>query len=187
MSNSVIFYSKKCKYSSKALKIISENNIPIKSICIDDKSIELPSFLKVVPTIIEQGTDRPLEGDFVFKWLQSRIKKTINGSNTSTNSQITSSNPQLTSNNPQTDNSKIQPFFSNEMSGYSDGYSYLNNESPMNHSYEFLNGIPSNNNQMTPQMNSNENSSEKENEFNKDYENYLKSRNLDIPMPLERN
>ena len=182
MSNSVIFYSKKCKYSNKALKIISENNIPIKPICIDDKSVKLPSFLKVVPTIIEQGTDRPLEGDFVFKWLESRIKKPMNSSSSSTN-------PQLTSSNPQTDNSQIQPFFSNEMSGYSDGYSYLNNESPMNHSYEFLNGIPSNNqnnNQMTPQMNSNQNSSEKEDQFNKDYENYLKSRNLDIPMPIER-
>jgi len=180
MSNSVIFYSKKCKYSNKALKIISENNIPIKPICIDDKSIKLPSFLKVVPTIIEQGTDRPLEGDFVFKWLQSRTKKSVN---------VSSSNSQITSNNLHTDNSQIQPFFSNEMSGYSDGYSYLNNESPMNHSYEFLNGMPSNNqnnNQMNPQINSNQNSSEKEDQFNKDYENYLKSRNLNIPMPIER-
>ena len=130
MSKSVLFYSNKCKHSSKALEIIKQNNININMVSIDNKNIKLPSFLKVVPTIIEQGSDTPLEGDFVFKWLER-----FNKSDTSQEK----NHLQIEKNEPNSDS--IQPFFSNEMSGYSDGYSYLSNENPMNHSYEFINGI----------------------------------------------
>ena len=78
MSNSVLFYSNKCQHSKKALDIINKNNINIKLVSIDDKNVKLPSFLKVVPTIIQQGNDRPLEGDFVFKWLERSKSQNTN-------------------------------------------------------------------------------------------------------------
>ena len=169
MSKSVLFYSNKCQHSKKAIDIINKNNINIKLVSIDDKSIKLPSFLKVVPTIIEQGIEQPLEGDFVFKWLDRYNKQ---GS-----SQVSTKEKP----NQLQDNSKIEPFFSNEMSGYSDGYSYLNNENPMDHSYQFLNGIESS----QKNVSSSDNSS-KEDEFNKQYEMLMEQRRQEVPNPVDR-
>ena len=83
------------------------------------------------------------------------------------------------------DDAKIQPFFSNEMSGYSDGYSYLNNENPMDHSYQFLNGVE-NNKQDIISSESSSNSSSKEDEFNKQYETLMEQRRQEIPDPVHR-
>ena len=176
MSKSILFYSNKCQHSKKALDIINKNNINIKLVSIDDKSIKLPSFLKVVPTIIEQGSEQPLEGDFVFKWLNRYNKQ----DSSQLNSQVQKKEP-----NQLQDDSKIQPFFSNEMSGYSDGYSYLNNENPMDHSYQFLNGVE-NNKQDIISSESSSNSSSKEDEFNKQYETLMEQRRQEIPDPVHR-
>tara|TARA_B100001248_G_scaffold253914_1_gene231692 strand:- start:1749 stop:2261 length:513 start_codon:yes stop_codon:yes gene_type:complete len=169
MSKSILFYSNRCQHSKRALDIINKNNINIKLVSIDDKSIKLPSFLKVVPTIIEQGIEKPLEGDFVFKWLDRYNKQ--NSSQVSTQDKP----------NQLQDNSKIQPFFSNEMSGYSDGYSYLNNENPMDHSYQFINGIEN-----TQKNMSSSESSSKEDEFNKQYEMLMEQRRQEVPNPIDR-
>ena len=53
----------------KKLKAIQKNKININLVSIDNPNIKLPKFLKVVPTIIEEGQNSPLEGNFVFKWL----------------------------------------------------------------------------------------------------------------------
>jgi hypothetical protein len=172
MSKSILFYSNKCKHSKKAIDMINKNSINIQLVSIDDKSIKVPSFLKVVPTIIEQGSEQPLEGDFVFKWL-SRYTKHDSG-------QIKSKEPVQSA-----DDSKIQPFFSNEMSGYSDGYSYLNNETPMDHSYQFLNGIE-NTKKGNMVSESSSSSSAKEDEFNKEYESLMAQRRMEEPSPLKR-
>lgn len=171
MTNSILFYSNKCKHSKKALQIINDNNINIKLVSIDDKNVKLPSFLKVVPTIIQQGLEQPLEGDFVFKWLD-RFKS--------------ESSKQLEIPKQAKDNSSIQPFFSNEMSGYSDGYSYLNNETPMNHSFEFLNGsnIPAN--KIGTSNCTSDKTSNKEDEFNKQYEQLMEQRRGEIPDCIQR-
>jgi hypothetical protein len=172
MSKSILFYSNKCKHSKKAIDIINKNRINIQLVSIDDKRIKLPSFLKVVPTIIEQGSQQPLEGDFVFKWLNRYNKEAPVQVKSSEQGQAT-------------DDSKIKPFFSNEMSGYSDGYSYLNNEVPMDHSYEFLNGVESNKN-INMAAESSSSSSAKEDEFNKEYESLMAQRRMEEPDAIKR-
>ena len=175
MSKSVLFYSNKCKHSRKAIELIKKNNININLVSIDNKNIKLPTFLKVVPTIIEEGSNSPLEGDFVFKWLERFTKKSNPQSNPQSNLQPIASQS----------NDSIQPFFSNEMSGYSDGYSYLNNENPMNHSYEFLSGVQTTNQN---QINSIETSSSsaKEDEFNQQYEQLMEKRRNEVPDAIQR-
>ena len=159
MSSSIIFYSNKCKHSKKAINIIAENNITINKICIDDNNAKLPTFLKVVPTIVDKNIPKPLEGNSVFEWL-NQFNKTQKSS--------------------QVPNETIQPFFSNEMSGYSDNYSYIGNENPMEHSFQFL----GNNSINTSNPNSsNDNSSQKEKELNSDFERLMEQRKSDVNIP----
>ena len=164
MSSPILFYSNKCKHSKKVIDIITQNNITINKICIDDNNAKLPSFLKVVPTIVDKSLSKPLEGNNVFEWLNQFNK-------TQTKSEVP--------------NESIQPFFSNEMSGYSDNYSYIGNENPMEHSFQFLgnNSINTSN----PSA-SNDDSSEKEKELNSDFERLMEQRKSDanIPNQLQR-
>lgn len=53
MGKNIIFYSNKDIYSKKVLNIISgqKRDNEFVFICVDDRNIQLPSFLKVVPTI----------------------------------------------------------------------------------------------------------------------------------------
>lgn len=181
MSESIIFYSMKCKYSIKALEIIKKNNININLECIDNNK-NLPKFLKVVPTIIEKNCDKPLEGNFVFNWLNRFVDKS------NTNSTINPSTNSIVNSNNSTENKEsIQPFFSNEMSGYSDGYSYISNENPMNHSFQFLgnniNNNPSNTNNIERPISSN---NEMDEDFNKKLQNYKEQRDIQLPAPISR-
>ena len=171
MSESIIFYSMKCKHSMKALEIIKNNNININLECIDNNK-NLPKFLKVVPTIIEKNCDKPLEGDFVFNWLNRFVK--------SSNSNMTQK--------PIESTDSIQPFFSNEMTGYSDGYSYISNENPMDHSFQFLNN---NNNQNNNNQNNNidrpiSSNNETNDDFNKMLQSYKEARDNQLPTPISR-
>jgi len=49
----IVFYSNRDDYSKRVLKMISDQNRDNNFIfiCVDDRNIQLPSFLKVVPTI----------------------------------------------------------------------------------------------------------------------------------------
>ena len=167
----------KCKFSIKALEIIKKNNININLECIDNNK-NLPKFLKVVPTIIDKNCDKPLEGDFVFKFLNKFVNKSDNNINSNTN---------INSNNSIENKDSIQPFFSNEMSGYSDGYSYISNENPMNHSFQFLgnnmNNSPNNMNNIDRPMSSN---NEMNDDFNKKLQNYKEQRDNQLPAPISR-
>lgn len=183
MSKSVLFYSNKCKHSLKAIELIKQNNININLVSIDNKNVKLPTFLKVVPTIIEEGSNSPLEGDFVFKWLQRFIKQDNPQSNQQSNTQSNQQSNQQSKAPPSNDS--IQPFFSNEMSGYSDGYSYLNNENPMNHSYEFLNGVETSNKNKISSIETTS-SSAKEDEFNQQYEQLMEKRRSEVPDCIQR-
>lgn len=179
MPESIIFYSMKCKYSMKALDIIKKNNININLECIDNNK-NLPTFLKVVPTIINKNCDKPLEGNFVFTWLNNFVDKSSTNLNSNNNSN--------TNTNSMESKDSIQPFFSNEMSGYSDGYSYISNENPMNHSFQFLNnnnvGVEQNNtNNIDRPMSSN---NEMNDDFNKKLQHYKEQRDNQLPAPISR-
>ena len=167
----------KCKFSTKALEIIKKNNININLECIDNNK-NLPKFLRVVPTIIDKNCDKPLEGDFVFKFLN----KFVNKSNTNSNS-----NTNINSNDSIENKDSIQPFFSNEMSGYSDGYSYISNENPMNHSFQFLgNNSPNNTNNINNIDRPISSNNEMNDDFNKKLQNYKEQRDNQLPAPIAR-
>lgn len=174
----VLFYSNKCQHSKDALEIINKNNLNILTVSIES-GIKLPSFLKVVPTLIVPNIKMPLEGSNVFEWMKKYIQQ-----NTSSVPQARQT-PQLTEPSKPTPNTgEIKPYFSNEMTGFSDNYSYIGNESPMDHTYQFLGqtaGAISSSNQ-------NPNMSSKEKEFKSQYDKMLEARKNDqlIPGQIKR-
>ena len=168
MSTFILFYSNKCKHSQKAIQIINKYNIDIQKICIDDNKVKLPSFLKVVPTIIDKNNPQPLEGNNVFGWLEQHSKEVV----------------KEVKKTESTDG--IEPFFSNEMSGYSDHYSYIGNENPMEHSFQFIgdNNINTSNGNVSGN-NSSDKSSEKEKALSSDYEKLMEQRKNDMKIPSQ--
>ena len=168
MSTFILFYSNKCKHSQKAIQIINKYNIDIQKICIDDNKVKLPSFLKVVPTIIDKNNPQPLEGNNVFGWLEHHSKEVV----------------KEVKKTESTDG--IEPFFSNEMSGYSDHYSYIGNENPMEHSFQFIgdNNINTSNANVSGD-NSSDKSSEKEKALSSDYEKLMEQRKNDMKIPSQ--
>jgi len=101
-------------------------------ISVDDRKYKLPSFLKVVPTLVipSQNGKMILTNNDVFKWLETKSSQyTNNTKNTNTN---------ISNKTDEKHTGEIQPYFSSEMGGYSDQYSYLENTNPMSHSFAFL-------------------------------------------------
>jgi len=73
----VLFYSNKCKTCNLFMTMCQQNNLLkyFKLIMIDDNIEKFKSQgLKIVPTIIVKGINKPIEGKEVFNWLDSIIK-----------------------------------------------------------------------------------------------------------------
>ncbi len=78
MSEHILFYSKKCKYSNQLLSML-ENNPRLMNIfliiCIDDKRYKIPKAIKSVPSaIIPSPTGDPqiYKGTQLMNWVKSR-------------------------------------------------------------------------------------------------------------------
>ena len=185
MNSPVLFYSTKCPHCKEILSMLQNTNLNIKTISIE-KLEKMPSFLKVVPTIITDTKSPPITGSKVFDWFN-----TFTNTNTTIAPQSTPT-PQTQQAPPSAPNTDgdIVPFFNNEMSGFSDSYSYIGNDAPINHSYQFLNES-SQKSQPAQELQggtSDIKTSVKEKEFKKQYDSMLESRKTDsfIPTPLKR-
>ena len=75
-NSNLLFYSKKCKTCELFINTCHNNSVLkyLKLICIDD-NINLYSAkgLKIVPTLIIQGNNTPIEGKNVFAWLEQLL------------------------------------------------------------------------------------------------------------------
>jgi hypothetical protein len=72
----LLFYSKKCKTCELFINTCHNNGVLkyLKLICIDDNvSSYSAKGLKVVPTLIIQGNNAPIEGKNVFSWLENLL------------------------------------------------------------------------------------------------------------------
>ena len=77
----ILFFSKKCKTCNLFMSMCQQNKILkfFQLIDVDDKIKELSEKgLKVVPTIIVKGLNKPIEGKNVFTWLESVISMNSN-------------------------------------------------------------------------------------------------------------
>lgn len=119
----LLFYSNKCLHSKDFLTILSKDvklNQKFTKINIDNKSIKLPPYVKAVPSAIITVNGQPqlLVGTAIFKWYAETHKKVV-----------------------AQQEEKILDWDPMTMTGYSDGFSYLDNSSdPQKKSFAFLGG-----------------------------------------------
>jgi hypothetical protein len=126
MSNKpILFYSPNCKHSIHLWNRLKQSNTLDKITKINvNKNRSIPTYIKSVPTLIVKGRP-PLTGQSIEMFLNSCQNTT---SNTPTK-QVQTTN----------DNEGIQDYMPTEMgSSWSDGYSYIDETKPINHSYSFL-------------------------------------------------
>ena len=79
MSGNFLYYSTQCSHSLELINDLKENELinEINIVCIDNKNIKLPSFLKSVPTLVVEEADIPLVGEDAFKWIKWKIDKKV--------------------------------------------------------------------------------------------------------------
>lgn len=165
MSNNdyILFYSNKCLHSKELLGLLYKDvtlNEKFTKINIDNPNIKIPPYVKSVPSAIIQNNGKPflLVGSEIFKWYNSMHKKVI-------------------------EEVKIQEWDPQSMSGYSDGFSYIENADVMKKSFSFLNDT---NNIITPDEKNygdKGNKNEEKTELDVNYEKIMNSRKMDVASP----
>lgn len=153
------FYSNYCEhckdYKVKLTKAGLLNTF--NAVCVDNRNIKLPRNLTGVPAIIVPEYKDPLEMDDAFAWLNSIVNK-------------------------KTKNDTIEPFFFNEMGGFSDKYSDLSDATPMSHSFSYI-GQDGNTGIPTPVDDGGNNSSmstKRKEEMEAQYEKLKQMRDMDV-------
>lgn len=91
MDKNILFYSNFCNHSKELLRNINQN--PIKNslifVCVDDRNIQIPPFIKVVPTIYLTNNKSILTNNEITNWINQHGKQesedilAYNGSNMS--------------------------------------------------------------------------------------------------------
>lgn len=166
--NYVLFYSSRCLHSKEFMQLLykdSDLNQKFTKVNIDNKNIKIPPYIKAVPSIIVQDGGQPnlLVGSKIFDWYNNMHKKNV------------------------VQNS-IEDWDPCTMTGYSDGFSYLENSDVMKKSYSFLSD--SNNSITTPDEKNygqdQKSSNQPKSKLDMDYDSYMSSRSNEVPSAPQR-
>ena len=76
MDKNILFYSNYCNHSKKLLEEITKSKMKdsLLFICIDDKNIQLPNFIRVVPTIYLVKNKSILTDSKISEWIDLNNK-----------------------------------------------------------------------------------------------------------------
>lgn len=165
--NLVLFYSNKCMHSKEFLNILhKDNNLnnQVTKVNVDNSNIQLPPYIKSVPSLIINENNKPnlLVGRKIFDWYNQKHKKEIS-------------------------NASIMEWDPMTMSGYSDGFSYLEGDDIMKKSYSFVNDNETINTPDESNFDSNKSSSNQvKSELDNDYEKFMASRTNEVAAPIQR-
>ena len=71
MEKNILFYSNFCNHSKELIRKISQTKIKetLLYICVDDKNIQIPQFINVVPTIYLVNNKSTLTNNDINEWL----------------------------------------------------------------------------------------------------------------------
>lgn len=168
----IIFYSNHCIHSQNVMKKLFKTPYYPKfmKICVDNKRNPIPPNVTCVPTIFLPGNPIPISGSKVFQWIEG-----LNSTGNKVNGNAGAQN--------------ISAFHSTEMSGFSDGYSFIsdNSTNPLNHSFSFLGQAPpsiSTPNESTG--GSGDARNVQKSQLEQEYEKLMMSRDRDLPKPIAR-
>ena len=79
MKKDIIFYSNFCTYSKEIINQISKTpiNDNILYVCVDDENIQLPNFIKAVPTIYLANQKRIVVDESIPKWIEEQLSQSF--------------------------------------------------------------------------------------------------------------
>ena len=80
MKKDIIFYSNFCTYCKEIINQISKTpiNDNILYVCVDDDNIQLPNFIKAVPTIYLVSQKRIVVDESIPKWIEEQLSSSEN-------------------------------------------------------------------------------------------------------------
>ena len=164
--NYILFHSSKCLHSKEFLQLLYKDvelNQKFTKVNVDNPNVKIPPYIKAVPTMIitENGKPSLLVGSKIFEWYKQLRKKTEKSAS-------------------------IQDWDPSTMTGYSDGFSYLENPDVMKKSFSFLNDEDK---IITPDEKNygqESNKDQPKTQLDNDYEKFMSSRSNDIPAPPQR-
>jgi hypothetical protein len=187
----ICFYSNRCEWSKAFVTEISQTpyHKEFRFICVDPSPNrpQLPSWLKQTPTLVVQGEPEPRTNSEVMNWLYERKMKDGGGRQQQGGRGATPTGPM-----------EPEPYLDSEMGGgFGDSYSFLGDDTTaqgnggmrMKHNFTYLNGQDSvstreaSNFQSTS---SDQKRSKKEQLFDQQYEQMMKSRDAGMPKPMMR-
>lgn len=116
----IVYYSNYCLNCKEFINILCKTPVYNKftKVNVSEINVNIPPFVKSVPTIIVPNINRPLVGEEVFKWLDESSEKRINNIEQA-----------------------INPYHPDEMDNMGDNYSYLDfndTEQPMEHNFVYI-------------------------------------------------
>ena len=181
----ICFYSNRCEWSKAFISEISKTpyHKDFRFICVDPapNRPQLPSWLKQTPTLVISGEPEPRTNGEVMNWFYERKMKD-GGKDTGSPESI-----------------DPEPYLDMEMGGcLGDSYSFLgddtsaegNGGTSMKHNFTYLNGQDSVGTREASSFqttSSNQKRSKKEEMFDQQYEQMMKSRDSGMPKPVIRN
>ena len=143
-SKAILYYSKRCPHCAEVLNKIRLGESSIKDFSeqflyiLVDGNNKLPNYISEVPTIVVPSHNKPLTGDSVFMWIDTKLRMSLQQKNTSQpetlqkNQQSVSAKPAENSDGPLSYNPM-------EMSGFGDSFSFLDNAGEVQeHCFTFI-------------------------------------------------
>ena len=186
----ICFYSNRCEWSKAFIEEISKTNYhkEFRFICVDPSPnrAQLPAWLKSVPTLVISGEPEPRTGSDVMNWLYE--KKMTDGAVKQTPS----------GGGPGGEAPGPEAYMEMEMGGgFGDSYSFIGDDTTAQgnggmrtaHNFTYLNGQDSVGTREASSFQTTSNDqkrSKKEQMFDQQYEQMMKSRDSGMPKPMMR-
>lgn len=159
----ILYYSARCLHSKEFLNILSKDVSLYQKfvrICVDNQGVKIPPYVKAVPAAIIpiEGQPRLLTGTAIFNWYNDTHTKMM-------------------------ESQSIMDWDPAGMAGYSDGFSYLENErDPLKKNFSYLNDSTTQHIYAPDDKNFGDKKKDSEKtDFDVNYENFMNQRKFDIP------
>lgn len=202
METHILFYSNYCSNCKEFVQLLYKSPFfeNFQKICVD-KNPKIPKEITSIPCIIVPRLPKPLVGSEAFHWLRGMNQMYLQEQEKKVNTQASNQAhynapvvPPADAGGPSGDPTNLNyamgavTAYSGTMGGFSDNFSFIGNDSPMEHSFSFLGeksqNIP------TPQdgdpRSAMESSSGKKADMDKEYERMIAMRNNEVPKPIFR-
>ena len=201
METYILFYSNYCANCKEFIQSLYKSPFfeKFKRVCVDNNA-NVPKEITSIPAIIVPRMAKVLVGTEAFHWLrgmnQIYLQEQEKKVNQDTNAKVKTGAPPAEGSTGDPTNLNYAmgavTAFSGTMGGFSDNFSFLGNENPLEHQFEFLG--KGNGKINTPQEDGGDPRSqmtsgggnEKKGAMDKDFERMLAMRASDTPKPIHR-